>query len=162
MDQTTVSSCLQRLLIPYSPKHPVAPLPLVPEPEVDEVDPEDRKGLSDEIRSHDRNDIPHKDEHMKEEDEEYDDDEPEHHVDGRPSGYDDYEVVDETDPRDLEVFDVAERDHSGVEANRTTEQVMIQEMGLRQQPGDAVRAVSIQDLIRSLLAYRNIDPTLPG
>lgn len=123
----------------------VAPLPLVPEPDVDEVDPEDRKGLSDEIRSHDRNDIPHKNEHLIEEDEEYNDDEPEHHVDGRPSGYDGYEVVDETDPRDLEVFDVAERDHSGVGANRTTEQVMIQEMDLRQQPGDAVRAVSIHD-----------------
>lgn len=107
------------------------------------MDPEDKQALIREIRSHDRNDIPHKNEHLKEEDEEYDDDESEHHVDGMPAGYEDYEVVVENaDPRDLEIFEVAERDHTGIEAGRTTEQVMIQEMELRQQPGDAVRAVS--------------------
>jgi hypothetical protein len=120
----------------------VAPLPLQPEGEIDEVDPDDLRGLREEIRSHNRSDIPHKNDHLLEEDEEYDDDEPEHHVDGRPPGYDSYSVLDETDPNDLEVFQVAERDHSGIKGSRTIEQMSLQEMDSRRQPGDAVRAVS--------------------
>jgi hypothetical protein len=108
------------------------------------VEPEDKQALIKEIRSHDRTDIPHRNEHLKEEDEEYNDDVPDHHVDGRPAGYEDYEVVEETDPQDLEIFEVAERDHTGIEGDRTTEQMMIEEMELREQPGDAVRAVSEQ------------------
>ncbi|KAJ9106126.1 hypothetical protein QFC21_001268 [Naganishia friedmannii] len=105
-----------------------------------EVDPEDSEALQAEIRSHDLSDIPHKEEHLVEEDEEYNDDEPEHHTDGRPVGYEGYDVVDETNPEDIMLFEVAERSHDGIEGERTTEQLMIQEMELRQQPGNAVRA----------------------
>lgn len=105
-----------------------------------EVDPEDTEALRAEIRSHDLSDIPHKEEHLIEEDEEYDDDEPEHHIDGRPAGYEGYDLVDETNPDDIALFEVAERSHNGIEGERTTEQLMIQEMELRQQPGNAVRA----------------------
>jgi hypothetical protein len=121
------------------------------------VDPEDKQALIAEIRSHDRNDIPHKEEHLKEEDEEYNNDEPEHHVDGRPAGYENYEVVEETDPQDLEIFEVAERAHTGIEGDRTTEQMTIEEMELREQPGDAVRAVSEQHLVsvNASSAFRN-------
>ncbi|KAJ9124090.1 hypothetical protein QFC22_000885 [Naganishia vaughanmartiniae] len=116
------------------------PMPSGVENDGIEVDPEDPEALQAEIRSHDLSDIPHKEEHLIEEDEEYNDDEPEHHIDGRPAGYDDYDVVDETDPNDIVLFEVAERSHNGIEDDRTTEQVVIQEMELRQQPGNAVRA----------------------
>lgn len=132
------------------------PLARGPSPEVDEVDPEDLEGLKKEIRSHDLNDIPHKNEHLVSEDEEYSNDEPDHHVEGRPPGYENYDVVDETDPRDLEVFEVAERDHGGIEGDRTTEQLTIQEMELRQQPGAAVRAVSKQHLVQATCSTVNV------
>jgi hypothetical protein len=115
-------------------------VPLGVEDDGIEVDPEDSDALRAEIRSHDLSDIPHKEEHLVEEDEEYNDDEPEHHIDGLPVGYEAYDVVDETNPDDIALFEVAERSHKGIEGERTTEQLTIQEMELRQQPGNAVRA----------------------
>lgn len=115
---------------------------MTPEPEVTEADPDDPTALPREIRGHNRRDIPHKDEHLVEEDEEYNNDTPEHHIDGTPAGFENYPVVDETGPNDMEVFEMAERKPGGIEGDRTTEQVVIQEMELRQQPGDPIRAVS--------------------
>lgn len=115
---------------------------MTPAPEVTEADPDDPTALPKEIRSHNRRDIPHKDEHLKEEDEEYNNDSPGLHIDGTPAGYEGWPEVEETNPDDMKIFQIAERDRGGIEGNRTTEQVTIQEMGLRQQPGDPTRAVS--------------------
>lgn len=145
MIQKTVSSvlvqsnCASRL-IPLP--HIALPRSMTPEPEVTEADPDDPTALPREIRGHNRRDIPHKDEHLVEEDEEYNNDTPEHHIDGTPAGFENYPVVDETGPNDMEVFEMAERKPGGIEGDRTTEQVVIQEMELRQQPGDPIRAVS--------------------
>jgi hypothetical protein len=115
-----------------------------PEPEVTEADPDDPRALIKEIRRHDLKDIPHKAEHLLEEDETYDADSPAHHMDDIPAGYRDYPVVDETNSHDMEIFEMAEREPAGIEGDRTTEQMMIEEMELRQQPGDPTRDVSAQ------------------
>lgn len=153
MTQKTVSLVSVQLDRP----RPLIPLPRIalpqsptPAPEVTEADPDDHTALPREIRRHNRRDIPHKDEHLVEEDEEFDNDTPEHHIDGIPEGYEGYPIVDETNPEDIEIFDVAEREARGIEVDRTTEQIVIEEMALRQQPGDPLRAVSGHPSIRPL------------